>query len=60
MGAKKKDRHLSGRMIRLPAELHDGLRKIAELHGRPMTWELRMALEEWIIKHWPSPKKPPK
>jgi hypothetical protein len=48
MSKKPKDRHLSGRMIRLPVEMHEALKQAAVKSRRAMTVELVIALEKHL------------
>jgi predicted DNA-binding protein len=57
MAKKKKqtDLHLSGFLIRLPEVYRDQLRKLKERTRRPMTEDVKIALEEYLKNHglWP-------
>ena len=53
MGAKKKDgpepdRHKGGTMTRIPNVVFAPIRELARQKGRPITWEIREALLDWI------------
>jgi hypothetical protein len=53
----REDRHLSHHLVRLPADVHQQLKKLADRNNRPMSWELR----HLVIRHleenglWPPP-----
>ena len=44
----KKDQHKPHRLVRIPLELYDQLRKVAERNKRPVSWEIRLILEEGV------------
>lgn len=46
--AKSRDRHASGHMIRLDDESYEQLKRLAQASRRPMTTELRIALEKYV------------
>jgi hypothetical protein len=61
MSKKKRiDRHLSGRMVRMPAEWHEALKALAAQNRRPLTWELLLAIEEHLRHHGIEPPPPPR
>jgi hypothetical protein len=47
-GDASKDQHKSNRLVRLPPALHDAIAALAREAGRPVTWEVRMALAAWL------------
>jgi len=52
--AKKKtntDRHLPYRHIRLPLELYQRLQELAVRMARPLSWEVRKALEKHLDEY---------
>lgn len=49
--AKKKDstsRHKPRKMVPIPLELYEEAAELAAKGGRPVTWEIRMAIREHI------------
>jgi hypothetical protein len=42
------DQHRSNRLVRLPESLHEAIAGLAKEAGRPVTWEVRMALLAWL------------
>lgn len=40
-----------GRAVYLPTDFLATARKLAELHGRPLSWEIRAALIAWEERH---------
>jgi len=44
----KKDPHKPHRLIRIPPELYEQLRQEAEESKRPVSWEIRLILEECV------------
>jgi hypothetical protein len=46
--AQTADRHKSKKMIRLPESLYAELARLADQHGRPLSWEVRLALEHHV------------
>jgi predicted DNA-binding protein len=47
-------------MVRVPLELYERLRRVARKQQRPVSWEIKIALESHAEKNGePSPRKPP-
>lgn len=51
------DRHRPRRMVSLSPELHEQLALLADRNGRPLNWEVRLALEAHLKANglWPPP-----
>ena len=49
--SKPADRHAVNRQVRLTEENYQAMRILAQKNGRPLTWEIRMALEAWIAQN---------
>lgn len=49
--ADKKDRHLPYRFVRIPLELYERMRELADRTDRPLTREVRRALEAHLKAH---------
>jgi len=48
---KASDQHKSSFLIRLPEQLRERLRRLKEQTERPMTVDVRRAVEEYLKKH---------
>ena len=46
-----KDQHKPHRLIRIPMELYDRLRQAAADNRRPVSWEIRIMLEDAVTVH---------
>jgi predicted DNA-binding protein len=57
MGKKKpnKDRHLPFKQVRVPLELYRRLQEIAERNDRPVSREIKRALEAHVRANQPPP-----
>lgn len=53
--SQKKDRHKSGRMVRLPDDVAGLMEELARENDRPLTRELRQACIAWLTAKgkWP-------
>lgn len=49
--SRSADRHKHKRMMRVPDVLANALDKLAERHDRPVSWELRRAIEAYLREH---------
>lgn len=45
--AKQKDRH-KGKAVRIPPDLVERMEALAKAGRRPISWELRAAVEAWL------------
>jgi hypothetical protein len=56
----KKGERPPHKMVRVPLELYERLRRVARKQQRPVSWEIKIALESHAEKNGePSPRKPP-
>ena len=45
---KSEERRKPRRMVAIPIELHDAMKKIASASRRPLGWEIQLAIESYI------------
>ena len=46
--ATEGDRHKGGKLVRISDELHAAFAAIAEEEHRPLTWQIELALKDWL------------